>query len=256
LYKLIELFYVYVFKLPTLAIFLFQELMFNINIQKGWNKMKIAKKINVVIVEEDALTRMVTKYMCQGFANLSVCAEYDNAEDALAYIVKNKVDMVLLDMYLPKMNGIEISNILKRINPALKIIMVVHDVTENGVLGSIFAKADAFIMLNDLNIEHFQHIIKVVFDDGYWFDFKLLHRIFGSLNAFPKPDYCYLCKVLTPIEINLIRRILQGFSIDEAALALNLGMMELSEYVNSIFQKLSRTNIAEKVLRSVKYDMV
>lgn len=217
--------------------------------------MEIAKDINVVIVEDYNLTRTVEKYMCQKFKNINVGADFDNAEDALSYISKNKVDMVLLDMWLPKMNGIEASNILKRVNPELKIIMVVPNLQEQGVLGSIFADVDAFA-LNDLDIQHFEKIMNIIFNGGYWFDFRFLHMIFKLVNILPKTDYYYLKELLTPIELNVISLVLQGVSKDEIASLLNISVMELYVYVNSILKKLAKTSMAEQMLRCVKYDMV
>ena len=217
--------------------------------------MEIAKDINVVIVEDYNLTRTVEKYMCQNFENIKVGADFDNAEDALSYISKNKVDMVLLDMWLPKMNGIEASKILKRVNPELKIIMVVPNLQDDGVLGSIFAEVDAFA-LNDLDIHHFEKIMNIIFNGGYWFDFRFLHMIFKLVNILPKTDYYYLKELLTPVELSVISLVLQGVSKDNIASSLNLDVMELYVYVNSILKKLAKTSMAEQMLRCVKYDMV
>ncbi len=217
--------------------------------------METAKDINVVIVDDYNLTRTVEKYMCQMFKNIKVGADFDNAEDALAYISKNKVDMVLLDMWLPKMNGIEASNILKRVNPELKIIMVVPNDQGQGVLGSIFANVDAFA-LNDLDIHHFEKIMNIIFNGGYWFDFRFLHMIFKLVSILPKTDSYYLKQVLTPIELNVISLVLQGVSKDDIAISLNIGVVDLYVYINSILKKLAKTDMAEQMLRCIKYDMV
>lgn len=217
--------------------------------------MEIAKDINVVIVDDYNLTRTVERYMCQTFKNIKVRADFDNAEDALAYISKNKVDMVLLDMWLPKMNGIEASNILKRVNPELKIIMVVPNLHEQGLLGSIFANVDAFA-LNDLDIHHFEKIMNIIFNGGHWFDFRFLHMIFKLVSILPKTDYYYLKEVLTPVELNVISLVLQGVSKEDIAVSLNIGVMDLYVYINSILKKLAKTDMAEQMLRCVKYDMV
>ncbi|MCM1339680.1 MAG: response regulator transcription factor, partial [Muribaculaceae bacterium] len=192
---------------------------------------------------------------CKHFNYINVQADFDNAEDALCYIAKNKVDMVLMDMWLPKMNGIEASNILKRVNPELKIIMMIPNSQENGMIGSVFANADAFV-LSDFDIHHFEKIMNIIFSGGYWFDFRFLHMIFKLVNILPKADYYYLKNLLTPLELSVMSLVLQGVCKTDIATLLNISVMDLYKCVNSLLKKFTKTEMAEQMLRRVRYDLV
>lgn len=80
--------------------------------------------------------------------------------------------------------------------------------------------------------------------------------IFKLVSILPKTDSYYLKQVLTPIELNVISLVLQGVSKDDIAISLNIGVVDLYVYINSILKKLAKTDMAEQMLRCIKYDMV
>ena len=91
--------------------------MFNIiTTQKGWIYMSMEKNNNIVIVEDDVLSRITLKKMIN---NQQVCADFDNAQDCFDYIkLHNNVDLIIMDATLPYLNGIQASKIIKKYNPS------------------------------------------------------------------------------------------------------------------------------------------
>ncbi len=135
--------------------------------------MENGKVIRSIIVQSDELTRKVTKCICGVVSNLSVCSDFDNAEDALSFCANNIVDLVILDMWLPVMNGIDAVKVFKYINPNIKIVMIIPEEPEFDLYmqGSIFADADAYLK-KDFEPDKIAKVVSIIFDGGYWIDYR------------------------------------------------------------------------------------
>ena len=222
--------------------------------QKGWVMKDCRKHIKTVIVEDHALTRIVLKQMCESYSNISVCADFDNAEDALVYVIENSVDLVILDMWLSKMNGIEASKYLKNKFPNLKVIMLVSNIEKQEVLASAFSSADAF-MLRDTDLYRLSKIIGKIFEGKFWFDYRIIHSVFNWANLLPKSEYSLFYNLLTELEADIISKVIKGVEKEEIALHLNVEKDEFSFAINSIFNKLAKTDTAKQMLRRIRYDL-
>lgn len=135
--------------------------------------MENEKVIRTIIVQSDELTRKVTKCMCKSALNLQVCSDFDNAEDALSFCSNNVVDLIVLDMWLPVMSGIDAVRIFKYINPNVKIVMIVPDESEFdlSVQRTIFADADAYLK-KDFEADKISKVVSIIFSGGYWMDYR------------------------------------------------------------------------------------
>ena len=104
------------------------------------------KDYNIVIVEDDTLSRFTLKKMVHQKNNKYVSADFDNAEDCIKHITNNKVDLIIMDATLPNMNGIEASKAIKKINPDIKIIILTPETSETNIINTLFAHADAYFI--------------------------------------------------------------------------------------------------------------
>jgi two-component system, LytTR family, response regulator LytT len=80
--------------------------------------------MNCIIIDDETTARVILNRICSEVDNLTVVAEFENAVDAIKYLHKNTVDLVLLDIHLPDFNGFEFIETLK--NPP-KIILTTSD---------------------------------------------------------------------------------------------------------------------------------
>lgn len=88
--------------------------------------MKIERQKQILIIEDDTLSRITQKCMIGTFSDMNVCAEFDNAEDGIEFLHQNisNIDLVLMDATLPKMNGVEASKVIKNKYPLLKLLFL------------------------------------------------------------------------------------------------------------------------------------
>ncbi|MGH7972771.1 MAG: response regulator, partial [Limisphaerales bacterium] len=106
--------------------------------------------IRVALVEDNDDLRMSVKRLLQRSPRLRVIADYPDAESAMADVVRHKPDVVLMDVKLPKMSGVECVRVLKDLLPTMLIIMLtVHD-DNDSLFNSILAGADGFLLKDTL----------------------------------------------------------------------------------------------------------
>ncbi len=215
---------------------------------KGWYMKNTQNDINVLIVDDSKLSCMILKKMIEALPNMKVSAVFDNAEDSIAFMSENDVDLVLMDIGLPYMNGVEASCIIKDINPEVKVVLFAADNYKSEILSSLYANADAYL-LKDIPQKKFSKVINLVLSGNSWIDFRIQHSIFNYINSLPEVDYIKFKSMLNPKETSLIKMIIRGFNKYEVTNGLEIGLCDLSGYVHSIFDKLAKT---EKVINAVK----
>lgn len=224
-------------------------------LSKGLVMEDLKNVINVLIVDDSKLSRMIFKKMIVPLTNFNVCGDFDNAEDCLRYIKSNKVDLVLMDMELPYMNGIDASCIIKELNPDIKVLLFSANNDESEIIASLFANVNAYL-LKDITQSELQRVINIVMQGDSWVDFRIQHMIFNYIKSLPENDYIYFQTLLDPKETMLIKMITNGCRKHEVAKYLKIHLSDLSHYVYSIFNKLSKTEKAENAVKEFKYGFI
>lgn len=79
---------------------------------------------SVMIVEDDPMVAMINEQYVKKNSNFNICASFRNGQDAINYLANNKVDLVILDVYMPVMNGIETLQKIREMNVGAEVIMV------------------------------------------------------------------------------------------------------------------------------------
>ena len=104
-------------------------------------------KQNILIVEDHELTRFGLKTTFEGVDYIGEIFEADSAEAAIDIFNKNHIDIIIMDLGLPKMNGIDATKQIRSSNKDVKIIMLTSHNDEKEVLNSLKAGANAYCSL-------------------------------------------------------------------------------------------------------------
>ena len=101
-------------------------------------------KQNILIVEDHELTRFGLKTTFEGVDYIENIYEADSAENAIQLFNNNKIDLIIMDLGLPNMNGIEATKQIRSSNKDVKIIILTSHNDEKEVLNSLKAGANAY----------------------------------------------------------------------------------------------------------------
>lgn len=144
-------------------------------------------KQNILIVEDHELTRFGLKTAFEGVDFVENLYEADSAETAIEIFNNNKIDIVIMDLGLPVMNGIDATKRIRSSNKDVKIIILTSHNDEKEVLNSLRAGANAYCS-KEINPQRLIQVVQSVADGAAWFDPSIAHIVLRATTNSPVID--------------------------------------------------------------------
>ena len=205
--------------------------------------------INVSIVEDsDKFRETLAKVLnrADGFRCLS---HYPNAEDALKALPNDKPEVVLMDINLPGMNGVECVRQLKQVMPTLQVMMLtVYEDTEN-IFNALAAGATGY-MLKRTSRDELLDAIREVHRGGSPMTTHIARKVVLSFQK-PAPT-ASPTETLSPREQEVLDCLAKGFLYKEIAEKLNISYETVHTYIRRIYEKLQVRTRTEAVAKFLK----
>lgn len=214
-------------------------------------------KKNILIVEDHELTRFGLKTTFEDVDYVEGIYEASSAEDALEIFKNNPVDIVIMDLGLPNMNGIDAAQIIHNINKDTKIIILTSHNDEKEVLNSLKAGANAYCS-KEINLQRLVHVVQSVADGAAWFDPCIAHIVLqASANSqVGDQNLHYKDYDLTSRETQILKLMTEGCSNMEIAQQLVISVNTTKAHVANILQKLEVDDRLQAALKALKYKIV
>lgn len=219
------------------------------------------KCIKVAIVEDFKLTRVGLRCALNANIDIDVVAEAEDAIEGLKQIEKNKPDVILMDLGLPQMNGIEAILKIREFDKDVKIIALTSHDRREEVVAALSSGANAYC-LKDIDPEKLAEVIRDVNDGVCWID-PLVADL--ALKAIPKIEDTSIVgnsassqiKVpLTEREQEVLKHLVSGKSNTEIAKELIVSVHTAKAHVCSILQKMCVNDRVQAAVKAVKEGMV
>lgn len=219
-------------------------------------------KTRVLIVEDHQMTLVGLKMLLERQEDFDVVGEAANGLEATRQAAVSNPDVVLMDIGLPEMDGIEATQKIKQTNPGVKIIMLTSKDSEQDVFASLAAGADAYCM-KGISIESLTAAIEAVKEGTAWLDPAVARLVLGRFqdmmpasepiaNGAPASVQPAEDCPLTAREMEVLKLIVDGLSNPEIADRLTITKATAKAHVHSILQKLcvdDRTQAAVLAMR-------
>ena len=126
-------------------------------------------KKRLLIVEDHELTRFGLKTAFEDVDYVEKIYEASTAEEAIDIFRNNEIDIVVMDLGLPNMNGIDATQEIKAINPDVKVIILTSHNEEKEVLNCLKAGANAYCS-KEINLQRLAQVVQSVSEGAAWFD--------------------------------------------------------------------------------------
>ena len=210
------------------------------------------KKVSIYIVEDYLLARVTGKKALEQFADLEIKNDFETAEECIDALEKEPVDVILMDIGLPYMTGIEATKIIKDKYPNTKIIMLTSHDNQEEIISSLASGANAYA-LKDISIEDLHNAILNTHKGCIWIHPKIaaiINQTFVNAKSKPKEDFN-----LTIREKEVLVLLTQGLSNTEIAEKLIISAHTAKAHVCNILSKLSVTDRVQAAVKAVKYDL-
>ncbi len=205
--------------------------------------------IRVSLVEDDDRIRESLILLIDGAENFRVVSAYQKAEDALNDLGIKDPDVVLMDINLPKMNGIECVRKLKAILPNVQIIMLTVFEDNNKIFSALEAGASGFLLKRTPPHELLS-AIREVHNGGSPMSAQIARKV---VQSFHKPVNDSIQSVqLSDREIEVMDLLVEGFLYKEIAEKLFINVETVHSHLRRIYEKLqvrSRTQAVVKFLK-------
>ena len=216
-------------------------------------------KKNLLIVEDHELTRFGLKTTFEDVDYIENIYEASTAEDALEIFKNNEIHLVIMDLGLPQMNGIEATQAIHSLNPDAKIIILTSHNDEKEVLNSLKAGANAYCS-KEINLQRLVQVVQSVSEGAAWFDPSIAHTVLqaGSNTEISndKDEKNYKNYDLTAREAQILKLMTEGYSNMEIAQHLVISVNTTKAHVASILQKLEVDDRLQAALKALKYKIV
>jgi two-component system, NarL family, invasion response regulator UvrY len=205
--------------------------------------------IKVLIVDDHDIARVGIKKMLNGIRDIKVIGEAKDGEEALVLAKTLKPDVVLMDILMPKMGGIEATRRLTKFNRKLRVIAISSIIDTQhparmlkaGALGYLTKGASRDEMVN---------AIRTIFKGNPYLTPNVAQQLAfkNAMNSeAPTLD------ALSDRELEILKMLLNGTKFKQISEQLNLSPQTISTYHNRILMKLGVTNDIELVLLATRY---
>ena len=213
--------------------------------------------MNILIVEDHELTRFGLKTTFEGVDYIDHIYEAASAEEAIEVFDSNKIDVIIMDLGLPNMNGIEATRKIRLSNKDVKIIILTSHNDEKEVLNSLKAGANAYCS-KEINPQRLIQVVQSVADGAAWFDPSIAHIVLKASANSPtfdtdnnRKDYD-----LTAREAQILKLMTEGYSNMEIAQILVISINTTKAHVANILQKLEVDDRLQAALKALKNKIV
>ena len=212
---------------------------------------------NILIVEDHELTRFGLKTAFEGVDFVGKLFEAESAEKAIEIFNTNQIDVVIMDLGLPVMNGIEATKIIRNANKDTKVIILTSHNDEKEVLNSLRAGANAYCS-KEINPQRLIQVVQSVIDGAAWFDPSIAHIVLKATINSPILDANENSKDynLTARESQILKLMTEGYSNMEIAQILVISINTTKAHVANILQKLEVDDRLQAALKALKYKIV
>lgn len=199
----------------------------------------------VLLVDDHKILRDGLKAILRHTEDFRVVGEAGTGTQAVQVCREARPDIVVMDIGLPGLNGVETTEEILRNQPEIKVIILsVHD-DEHSVVGAIRAGARAFVLKKASDQDLIEAMRTVARGGSYLspeVSDRLLHRI---QRGDPEPqDQIPALAELSPRETQVLRMIAEGKTSKEIAGLLNLGLQTVRSYRKTMMKKLGLNNVA------------
>jgi len=204
--------------------------------------------IRVSIVEDDRPIRSALKEMINECDGLSCIGNYGDCEGALKDLLKNKPDVMLMDIELPGISGIEGVKIIKQKFPKVDVIMLTVHEDLSLVFKALSAGASGYLD-KSASEEKIIESIKEIYEGGAPMSYKIAKLVVASFQKKPESP-------LTARESDVLDLLCKGNSYKEIAYKLFITVGTVRHHIKNIYHKLHVHSKSEAVAKAFKERLI
>lgn len=216
--------------------------------------IKIMKTIRVAVFDDNASRREGLRLLLEAMEDMECVATYEDGRDAVMRIRSSRPDVILMDINMPYVGGIEGVTLIKAEFPDIKIIMQTIFEDEDKIIAAICAGADGYILKQKSPMQLVDGIVEVINGGAPMTPtvaFKVL-KLFSKGKNKPKS----LDVNLTKRELEILELLVEGYSYKMIAEKCFITYATVNSHISNIYEKLQVNSVASAVSKALREGIV
>ncbi len=215
--------------------------------------------VKILLVEDHELTRKGIAFGLKYQSGIEVIGEVENGKLAVDFVRNKRPDIILMDVAMPIMNGIDATRKIHEIDPDIKVIMLTSISEKDSVLSAFRSGAHAYCM-KDIRSEELADVIYMVVSGALWIAPQIASYIIEVLKNKASLQMIQsktaLDFNLTARETEILKLISEGMCNKDIAEELVLSLHTVKNHVKSIIQKLSVDDRTQAAILALKENLI
>ena len=215
--------------------------------------MEVTLNIKVMLADDHVLMREGIRQLLEFDGSIEVIGEASDGEECLQKLEKVKPDVLLLDINMPKLNGIEVLEEIKRKNINVKVlILTVHNEVDY-LIRAVDIGVDGYI-LKDSESAELKKAIMTVIDGESYIQPKLIPML--NKRLITRDSDKEKLESLTGREKEVLIEVANGMFNKEIATSLHISERTVKNHISNIFKKLDVSDRTQAAVFAIKNDLV
>jgi NarL family two-component system response regulator LiaR len=210
------------------------------------------KKISILLAENHVVVRESIRQFLEREANFEVVGEAGDGEEAVRMVSQLKPDVIVMDISMPKLNGIEATKQIKALQPSAVVLILTAYDYEQYIFPLLEAGAAGYL-LKDVSSRELISAIQTVYRGEAVLHPAIARKVMERLRQ-PKvePTGERASDLLTERETSILKMAAKGMSNSDIAQELHLSVRTIESHLGNIFNKLGVGSRTEAVIQAMK----
>ena len=219
--------------------------------------MKSPEKIKVLLCDDHKLIRDGIESMLQNTEDIEVIGSVSSGEDAVNEVRQNRPDLILMDIMMGGMTGIEATRWIKGFDTTIKIILVTMEISKDYISAGIKSGVDGYLP-KDIDKDTLLDAVRTVFKGGRFFNDAIMKLVFEDFYSHEKLKSTdkKLPNELTKREYEILGLVASGKTNKELAETLFISIKTVETHKTNILEKLGLKNTTELIKYAIKNNII
>lgn len=205
--------------------------------------------LRILLVDDHPMVREGLRALLNALPDMTIVGECDNGEEAVAKALELQPDIILMDLHMPRLNGIEATRSIVQASPHVGVLVLTMLEDDDSIFGAMRAGARGYLLKGASKVEVLRAISVVAHGEAIFSPHiaqRLMHYFANMRPVIPQHAF----PELTEREREVLALIVDGKSNAQIAELLTLSPKTVSNHISNIFSKLQVLDRAQAVTRA------
>jgi DNA-binding NarL/FixJ family response regulator len=210
--------------------------------------------ISIVVADDHSIVREGIRHLIEGENDIKVCAEASDGREVIEHVEKYQPDIVILDITMPRLSGLETLEHIRSKHPTVKTILLSMHADPPMIQSAVSLGVDGYVLKNSRTSEILA-AIRAVIRGGSYFSPTVAREIVAQVRD-PRPPSEQPFSILSKREREVLHLIAEGYAAKEVATELNISTKTVEAHRTSLMRKLGVRKATELVRYAVRHGLI